>query len=57
VKNKENEMGGACGMSGREKMYIQGFGAKTWEKRDHKKHVRVNGSTILKRLLKKSVGG
>ena len=30
---EEDKMGSACGMYGREKNYVQGFGGKTWNKR------------------------
>jgi hypothetical protein len=49
VKNKENEMGGACGMYGREKEEVHtGFWCENLGKRDHMEDIRVNGSIILK---------
>jgi len=56
LKNEANEMSGACSTYGREAVHT-GFWCENLGKRYHMEDLRVNGSVILKRILKKSVGG
>ena len=51
-----DEMGVACGTYGRQVSCMQGFGGETWGERANIEYKGVEGSIILKWILKKWIG-
>jgi hypothetical protein len=52
-KIKKNEMGGACGTCGKEEKYIKCFGGGDVREIKHLEDPNVDGSVILKWIVKK----